>query len=130
MFVAAIEVKALDRTRLLADVARVVSEHHVSIISAPTATTPDRVSRMRFEFELADPEHLDSLLGTCGCSTASTTRTGSFPGGATLPPAPRVKSFQSPKGTQDILPPQSAAAGLSSSGALPPSRNGPVSGSS
>ena len=62
MFVAAIEVKALDRTRLLADVAKVMSEHHVSIISSSTHTTPDRVSRMRFEFELADPEHLDSLL--------------------------------------------------------------------
>jgi GTP pyrophosphokinase len=62
VFVAAIEVKALDRTRLLADVAKVLSEHHVSIISATTHTTPDMVSRMRFEFELADPEHLDSLL--------------------------------------------------------------------
>ena len=62
VFVAAIEVKALDRTRLLADVAKVMSEHHVSIISSSTHTTPDRVSRMRFEFELADPEHLDSLL--------------------------------------------------------------------
>ena len=26
-------------------------------------TAADRVSRMRFEFELADPAHLDSLLG-------------------------------------------------------------------
>jgi len=62
VFVAGIEVKALDRNRLLADVAKVLSEHHVSIISSSTHTTPDRVSRMRFEFELADPEHLDSLL--------------------------------------------------------------------
>jgi GTP pyrophosphokinase len=62
VFVVAIEVKALDRTRLLADVAKVLSEHHVSIISSSTHTTPDRVSRMRFEFELADPEHLDLLL--------------------------------------------------------------------
>ena len=54
--------KALDRTRLLADVAKVLSEHHVSIISSSTHTTPDRVSRMRFEFELADPAHLDSVL--------------------------------------------------------------------
>ena len=62
VFVAAIEVKALDRNRLLADVAKVLSEHHVSIISSSTHTTPDRVSRMRFEFELADPAHLDSVL--------------------------------------------------------------------
>jgi GTP pyrophosphokinase len=63
VFVVAIEVKALDRTQLLADVAKVLSEYHVSIISSSTHTTPDRVSRMRFEFELADPKHLASLLG-------------------------------------------------------------------
>jgi GTP pyrophosphokinase len=62
VFVAAIEVKALDRTRLLADVAKVLSEYHVSIVSSSTHTTPDRVSRMRFEFELADPAHLESML--------------------------------------------------------------------
>jgi guanosine-3',5'-bis(diphosphate) 3'-pyrophosphohydrolase len=62
VFIAGIEVKALDRSRLLADVARVLSEHHVSINSSSSNTTADRVSRMRFEFELADPAHLDSLL--------------------------------------------------------------------
>jgi GTP diphosphokinase / guanosine-3',5'-bis(diphosphate) 3'-diphosphatase len=62
VFVAGIEVKALDRTRLLADAARVLSEHHVSILSSSSNTSGDRVSRMRFEFELADPTHLDSLL--------------------------------------------------------------------
>jgi len=64
VFVAGIEVKALDRTRLLADVARVLSEHQVSILSSSSHTSADRVSRMRFEFELADPAHLDSLLGS------------------------------------------------------------------
>jgi GTP pyrophosphokinase len=62
VFVAGIEVKALDRARLLADAARVLSEHHVSILSSSSNTSADRVSRMRFEFELADPAHLDSLL--------------------------------------------------------------------
>jgi GTP pyrophosphokinase len=62
VFVAGIEVKALDRTRLLADAARVLSEHHVSILSSSSNTSGDRVSRMRFEFELADPAHLDSVL--------------------------------------------------------------------
>ncbi|MGH9292296.1 MAG: RelA/SpoT family protein [Acidimicrobiales bacterium] len=62
VFVAAIEVKALDRARLLADVARVLSEHQVSILSSSSHTSADRVSRMRFEFELADPAHLGSLL--------------------------------------------------------------------
>ena len=39
-----------------------LSEHHVSILSSSSNTTADRVTRMRFEFELADPAHLDSLL--------------------------------------------------------------------
>jgi len=32
------------------------------MLRSETLPSPDRVSRMRFEFELADPEHLDSLL--------------------------------------------------------------------
>ncbi len=63
-FVAAIEVRALDRSRLLADVSRVLAEHHFNILSCSTTTDADRVSRMRFEFELADPGHLDSALGS------------------------------------------------------------------
>jgi guanosine-3',5'-bis(diphosphate) 3'-pyrophosphohydrolase len=64
VFVASIEVKALDRSRLLADVTRSLSEHHVSILSSSSSTSSDRVSTMRFEFELADPSHLDSLLAS------------------------------------------------------------------
>jgi GTP pyrophosphokinase len=63
-FVAIIEVKALDRARLLSDVARALSDHHVNILSSSSATGSDRVSRMRFEFELGDPGHLDSLVST------------------------------------------------------------------
>lgn len=62
-FAAAVELKALDRTRLGVDVWKVISEHHLNVIRSETITGPDRVSRMRFEFELADPTHLDSLLG-------------------------------------------------------------------
>ena len=62
VFVATIEVLAFDRSRLLADVSRVVSEHHLNIVAARTATTPDRVSRMAFDVELADPTHLHSLI--------------------------------------------------------------------
>ncbi|HXW36183.1 MAG TPA: bifunctional (p)ppGpp synthetase/guanosine-3',5'-bis(diphosphate) 3'-pyrophosphohydrolase [Acidimicrobiales bacterium] len=64
VFVASVEVLAFDRSRLLADVTRVVSEHHLNIVSSSSQTTPDRVSRMRFEVELADPGHLESLLGS------------------------------------------------------------------
>ena len=41
-----------------------MSDHHVNILSSTTHTGSDRVSKMRFEFELADPGHLDSLLAT------------------------------------------------------------------
>jgi len=62
VFSCAVEVKALDRTRLLTDVTRVLSEHHLNILSSGSHTGSDRISRMRFEFELGDPAHLDSLL--------------------------------------------------------------------
>ncbi|MHB8294479.1 MAG: RelA/SpoT family protein [Acidimicrobiales bacterium] len=59
---ASIEVKALDRSRLLTDVTAVLSEHHLNILASSSHTAPDRVSRMRFDFEIGDPTHLDSLL--------------------------------------------------------------------
>jgi GTP pyrophosphokinase len=62
VFACAVELKALDRTRLLTDVTRVLSEHHLNILASSTHTGSDRISKMRFEFELADPAHLDSLL--------------------------------------------------------------------
>ena len=40
VFVATIEVLAFDRSRLLADVTRVVSEHHLNIVAARTADRP------------------------------------------------------------------------------------------
>jgi len=62
VFVASIEIKALDRSRLLADVTKSLSEHHVNILGSSTHVGNDRISRMRFDFELADPSHLDSML--------------------------------------------------------------------
>jgi GTP diphosphokinase / guanosine-3',5'-bis(diphosphate) 3'-diphosphatase len=63
-FVVSIEVKALDRSRLLRDVANALSEQHVNIVACSTHTGTDRISKMRFEFELADPGHLDSVIRT------------------------------------------------------------------
>ncbi len=64
VFRAGVEVVALDRSRLLRDVANALSEQHVNIVSCSTNTGADRVAKMRFEFELADPNHLDSVLRT------------------------------------------------------------------
>lgn len=61
-FVAAVELKALDRTRLGVDVWKVISDNHLNIVRSESLTGSDRVSRMRFEFELADPGHLDSVI--------------------------------------------------------------------
>ncbi|MCL4313114.1 MAG: bifunctional (p)ppGpp synthetase/guanosine-3',5'-bis(diphosphate) 3'-pyrophosphohydrolase [Actinobacteria bacterium] len=64
VFVVSIEVNALDRSRLLADVAKVLAEHHFNIVSSSSNTTGDRISRMRFDVQIADPAHLSSLLGS------------------------------------------------------------------
>ncbi len=61
---ATIEVHAFDRGHLLADVSQVVSEHHLNIVAARTATTADRVSRMTFDIELGEPGLLESLLNS------------------------------------------------------------------
>ena len=63
-FVVAIQVEALDRTRLLSDVATVLSDNHVNILSATSATGKDRITRLRFTFELADIAHLSSVLAS------------------------------------------------------------------
>ncbi len=61
-FVAMVEVKAIDRPRLLQDVTALLGEQKVNILACNSATSVDRVSKMRFEFELGDPSHLDTIL--------------------------------------------------------------------
>jgi guanosine-3',5'-bis(diphosphate) 3'-pyrophosphohydrolase len=61
---AGVEVVALDRSRLLRDVANALSDHHVNIVSCETVTGDDRVAKMRFEFELANAGHLAAVLRT------------------------------------------------------------------
>jgi GTP pyrophosphokinase len=57
-----IQIEALDRSGLLSDVTRVLSENHVNILSASVSTRKDRVALSRFVFEMADPSHLEHLL--------------------------------------------------------------------
>ena len=49
-------------TIYLRDVAQVLSEYHVNILSCTSQTSTDRVAKFRFDFELADPNHLESIL--------------------------------------------------------------------
>jgi GTP diphosphokinase / guanosine-3',5'-bis(diphosphate) 3'-diphosphatase len=62
VFLVAIQVEALDRTRLLSDVTRILSDQHVNILSASVQTTRDRVALSRFTFEMGDPKHLGDVL--------------------------------------------------------------------
>lgn len=62
VFLVNIQVEALDRARLLADVTRTLSEQHVNILSAAVSTSKDRVAISKFTFEMADAKHLDSVL--------------------------------------------------------------------
>ena len=62
LFLVAIQVEALDRTGLLSDVTRSISDAHVNILSASVTTTRDRVAVSKFTFEMGDPKHLGHVL--------------------------------------------------------------------
>jgi GTP pyrophosphokinase len=57
-----IQVEALDRSGLLSDVTRVLSEHHVNILSATVNTNDERLAISRFVFDMGDSVHLDRVL--------------------------------------------------------------------
>jgi GTP diphosphokinase / guanosine-3',5'-bis(diphosphate) 3'-diphosphatase len=61
-FVVAVQVEALDRKKLLGDVATALGEHQINILSASSTVGKDRVARLRFTFELADITHLAGIL--------------------------------------------------------------------
>lgn len=57
-----IKVEALDRDRLLTDLALTISDQHVNLQSASCQSHKDRLATGYFSFELADPAHLQSVL--------------------------------------------------------------------
>ncbi|QIG45948.1 bifunctional (p)ppGpp synthetase/guanosine-3',5'-bis(diphosphate) 3'-pyrophosphohydrolase [Nocardioides anomalus] len=61
-FLVNIQVEALDRARLLADITMVLSDAHVNILSANLSTTRNRVAKSRFTFEMAEAKHLDNVI--------------------------------------------------------------------
>lgn len=61
-YLVTIEVCALDRPKLLLDVTRILVENHLTIHGSHTWMGADRVSYMRFDFELADVEHLGNVF--------------------------------------------------------------------
>ena len=62
VFLVQLQVEALDRSRLLSDVTRVLSDQHVNILSASVQTSRDRVALSRFTFEMGDPAHLEHVI--------------------------------------------------------------------
>ena len=62
LFLVQIQVEALDRPGLLSDITRVLSEHHVNILSASVSTSNERLALSRYVFEMGDTTHLDRVL--------------------------------------------------------------------
>jgi GTP pyrophosphokinase len=62
VFLVQIQIEALDRSGLLSDVTRVLTEHHVNILSATVSTTQERLALSKFVFEMSDVTHLDRVL--------------------------------------------------------------------
>ena len=62
VFLVQLQVEALDRNRLLSDITRALSDHHVNILAASVQTTRERVATSRFTFEMGDPGHLDHVM--------------------------------------------------------------------
>lgn len=62
VFLVQVQIEALDRKGLLADVTRVLSEHDVNMLTGSMNTSNERVARLNFTFEMADPRHLRQVL--------------------------------------------------------------------
>jgi GTP pyrophosphokinase len=57
-----VQVEALDRPGLLADVTKSLSDQRVNISAVTVRTGKDRLARINLTFEAADPKHLSYLL--------------------------------------------------------------------
>lgn len=63
-FLVAVQLEGLDRAGMLADVSRVLSEMHMSIMSVSANTSRDHVFTMRLTFQTPDPRHLDTVVNS------------------------------------------------------------------
>lgn len=62
VYLVQIQVEALDRSGLLSDITKVLTDTHVNILSASVATSKARVAQSKFVFEMSDASHLDTVL--------------------------------------------------------------------
>jgi GTP diphosphokinase / guanosine-3',5'-bis(diphosphate) 3'-diphosphatase len=61
-FTAAIQIEALDRTKLLRDVTTAISDVGVNILTSSTRAGRNGIATLTFTFELADPSHLEHVI--------------------------------------------------------------------
>ncbi|QJC22679.1 RelA/SpoT family protein [Arcanobacterium buesumense] len=62
VYLVQVQIEALDRRGLLADISRALAEHDVNMISGTINTSSQRVAKSSFTFEMADPHHLERVL--------------------------------------------------------------------
>ncbi len=60
-YLVSIQVEALDRTGLLSELTKSLSDQGVSITSALVSTSKDRLAKVRLTFECSDPKHLQHV---------------------------------------------------------------------
>ncbi|MDR1791084.1 MAG: bifunctional (p)ppGpp synthetase/guanosine-3',5'-bis(diphosphate) 3'-pyrophosphohydrolase [Propionibacteriaceae bacterium] len=63
-FTVALHIEGIDRTGVLADIAKVISEQHISMTSGALTTTKDRVFRFRITFDTTSPKHLEHVINS------------------------------------------------------------------
>jgi len=61
-FIAAIQIEALDRAKLLRDITAAISDQGIHILSSTTRTGRDGIAALSFTFELGDPSHLEHVI--------------------------------------------------------------------
>jgi GTP pyrophosphokinase len=61
-FIVAIQIEALDRTKLLRDVTSAISDQGIQIVSSTTRSGRDGIATLTYTFELADPNHLEHVI--------------------------------------------------------------------
>lgn len=61
-FLVKIQIKALDRSGLLGELSKVLSDYQVNILSGSMSTSSDRVATVRFTVEIAEPSHINATL--------------------------------------------------------------------
>jgi GTP diphosphokinase / guanosine-3',5'-bis(diphosphate) 3'-diphosphatase len=63
-FMAAVQIEALDRTKLLRDITSAISDHGLQIVSSSSRSGSDGIATLTFTLELSDPAHLEHVIQT------------------------------------------------------------------